>query len=219
MVINVALIEDDPEFLRRFIAVVESAPSLALAGAASTLADGLKLIDNRCADVYLVDLGLPDGNGIDLIRHAAQHHPTANTMVVTVFGDDDHVIRSIEAGATGYLLKDTLPEEMVSCIHDLHRGGSPVNPIIARRLLRRFRPATAEPSAPAPTRTDNPLSERETEILGMIAKGLSFTEIGDSLGISPHTVTAHVRKIYGKLAVRSRGEAVFEARQMGLIEG
>jgi DNA-binding NarL/FixJ family response regulator len=211
MVINVALIEDDRELLRRFATVIESAPILALAGTASTLHEGLLLVESRRADVYLVDLGLPDGSGIELIRRVAKDDPEANVMVVTVFGDDDHVIRSLEAGATGYLLKDALPGEIVDSIRALHEGGSPVNPVIARRLLRRFRPA---PSA----KVDNPLSERETEILGMIAKGFSFTEIGDMLGISSHTVTAHVRKIYGKLSVRSKGEAVFEARQMGLIE-
>lgn len=212
MPIRIALIEDDPEFLRRFADIVEAAPSLALAGTAGTLSAGLALVDSRCADVYLVDLGLPDGSGMDIIRHASRHYPEANIMVVTVFGDDNHVFSSIEAGATGYLLKDALPGEMVSCIQDIHEGGSPVNPVIARRLLRSFRPA---PSAPA--EVSNPLSERETEILTMIAKGLSFVEIGDTLGISSHTVTAHVRRIYGKLSVRSRGEAVFEAQQLGLI--
>jgi DNA-binding NarL/FixJ family response regulator len=213
MVIRVALVEDDPEFLRRFADIVETAPSLALAGTAGTAREGLALVESRCADVYLVDLGLPDGSGMEIIRRAARHHPEANMMVVTVFGDDNHVFSSIEAGATGYLLKDALPGEMVSCIEDIHAGGSPVNPVIARRLLRSFRPAPSAPAAPPA----NPLSERESEILTMIAKGLSFAEIGESLGISPHTVTAHVRKIYDKLSVRSRGEAVFEAQQLGLI--
>lgn len=213
MVIKVALIEDDPEFLHRFAGIIEAAPSLALAGSASTMAAGLALVQSRCADVYLVDLGLPDGSGMDIIRYGAEHHPEANMMVVTVFGDDNHVFSSLEAGATGYLLKDALPDEMVSCIEDLHAGGSPVNPVIARRLLRRFRP---EPPVAAGKAT-TPLSERETEILVMIAKGLSFTEIGDYLQISPHTVTSHVRKIYKKLSVHSRTEAVFEAQQLGLI--
>lgn len=213
MVIKVALIEDDPEFLRRFAGIIEAAPSLVLAGSASTAAEGLALVQRRCADVYLVDLGLPDGSGMDIIRYGAGHHPEANMMVVTVFGDDNHVFSSLEAGATGYLLKDALPDEMVSCIEDLHAGGSPVNPVIARRLLRRFRPAPPVATGKATT----PLSERETEILVMIAKGLSFTEIGDYLQISPHTVTSHVRKIYKKLSVHSRTEAVFEAQQLGLI--
>lgn len=213
MEIKVALIEDDPEFLHRFAGIIAAAPSLALAGSASTAAEGLALVRSRCADVYLVDLGLPDGSGMDIIRYGAEHHPEANMMVVTVFGDDNHVFSSLESGATGYLLKDALPDEMVSCIEDLHAGGSPVNPVIARRLLRRFRPAPPVAAGKATT----PLSERETEILVMIAKGLSFTEIGDYLKISSHTVTAHVRKIYKKLSVHSRGEAVFEAQQLGLI--
>ncbi len=207
--ISVAVVEDDPNFLKHFLAVVEASPQLMLAGSATTAREGMALIDRVAADVFMIDLGLPDENGIGLIHRIAEFRSKANVMVVTVFGDDEHLIRSIEAGATGYLLKDALPEEMVSCIRELHDGGSPMSPVIARRLLRRFRP-------PAPTQP-NPLSERETEILVLIAKGLSFAEVGETLDISPHTVVAHMRKIYGKLAVRSRGEAVFEAHQMGLI--
>lgn len=212
--IKVALVEDDPEFRRRFAEIIGAADGFALAGSAATAADGRALIERGEADVYLVDLGLPDGDGIALIRLIAEHRPEADAMVVTVFGDDDHVIRSIEAGATGYLLKDALPGEMVDCIRELRAGGSPMSPVIARRLLRRFREA-----APAPARQPADfLSDRETEILTLIAKGLNFAEIGESLSISPHTVTAHARKIYRKLSVHSRSEAAFEAHQLGLLK-
>lgn len=211
-VVRVALIEDDPEIQRRFVDIIDAAQSLVLAGVASTSREGHALAERDAADVYLVDLDLPDENGIGLIRYVAEHRPHADTMVVTVFGDDEHIVRSIEAGAAGYLLKDALPGEMVECIRELHAGGSPVSPVIARRLLRLFRDGAPRPAAPA-----NPLSEHEGEILTLVAKGLSFAEIGRSLGISPHTVTAHVRKIYRKLSVNSRGEAVYEAQQLGLL--
>ena len=211
--IKVAIVEDDPEFRCRFACIVDAASSLVLVGTAATAKEGYALIDRGEAEIYLVDLGLPDENGIGLIRYITEHQPEADAMVVTVFGDDYHVIRSIQAGAAGYLLKDALPGEMVDCIRELHDGGSPVSPVIARRLLRLFRTASPQPASAAET----PLSAREAETLTLVAKGMSFAEIGKSLAISPHTVRAHVRKIYEKLAVHSRGEAVFEARQMGLL--
>jgi DNA-binding NarL/FixJ family response regulator len=134
--------------------------------------------------------------------------------VVTVFGDDQHVIDAIEAGATGYILKDSPPGELTRCIRELRAGGAPISPSIARRLLTRMR-APADKPAPAGA---PPLTEREAEILRLIAKGLSFAEVGTALDISAHTVVAHVKKIYRKLSVHSRGEAVFEATQMGLLK-
>jgi len=141
-------------------------------------------------------------------------------LVVTMFGDDEHVLASIEAGATGYLLKDAMAERVAAGIHELRAGGSPISPSIARRVLARFRvgavPADRVEAA-AVAVAPSPLTERETEILRLTAKGLSFDTIGELIGISPHTVVAHVKKIYRKLAVHSRGEAVYEAGQMGLL--
>ena len=140
-------------------------------------------------------------------------------MVITVFGDEQHVIASIEAGATGYVLKDSLPEEFLALIAQLRAGGSPISPTIARQLLRRMQPApVATPTRPAPPADpDAALSARESEVLGLIAKGFNFAEIARLLSVSPHTITAHVKKIYQKLAVHSRGEAVYEASRMGLL--
>jgi DNA-binding NarL/FixJ family response regulator len=171
----------------------------------------------------LVDLGLPDMDGVDLIRHAAQRCPACDVLVVTMFADDAHVLASIEAGATGYLLKDAARDRITDSIHEVIAGGSPISPSIARRVLARFRIAPhAAPPGPAPAATPpppdpSPLSERETEILHLVAKGLSFDAVGELLGISSHTVVTHVKKIYRKLAVHSRAEAVYEAGQMGLL--
>jgi DNA-binding NarL/FixJ family response regulator len=183
----------------------------------------------------LIDLGLPDGTGIDLIRSVSQRKPDVDIMVVTVFGDEQHVVSSIEAGATGYILKDSTPADVISCIRLLRAGGSPVSPVVARSVLRAIRArmggagggtsgSSSSNTTPntSPARSSNaesnPLSARETEILQLLAKGMSFNEIGEILGISPHTVTAHIKKIYRKLAVHSRGEAVYEASQMGLLK-
>lgn len=216
----VIIVEDEPEFRRRFAQIVESEPSMRLAGVASTRREAQALLEKEHFDVLLIDLGLPDGNGIDLIKQVSQSRPEADIMVVTVFGDEQHVVSSIEAGATGYILKDSTPADVISCIRLLRAGGSPVSPVVARSVLRAIRNRmNAEPATRAPQPESNPLSTRETEILQLLAKGMSFNEIGEILGISPHTVTAHIKKIYRKLAVHSRGEAVYEATQMGLLRG
>jgi DNA-binding NarL/FixJ family response regulator len=220
---TVLIVEDEPEFRLRFKQIVESEPTLELVGVAASKREAQDLIDHSKFDVMLIDLGLPDGNGTDLIRQVSARRPDVDIMVVTVFGDEQHVVSAIEAGATGYILKDSTAADVVSCIRLLRAGGSPVSPVVARSVLRAIRNrmggigATARSGGPSPD--NNPLSARETEILQLLAKGMSFNEIGEILGISPHTVTAHIKKIYRKLAVHSRGEAVYEATQMGLLRG
>jgi DNA-binding NarL/FixJ family response regulator len=218
---TVIVVEDDPAFLARFCRIVAGAKDMSLLAAVGDLASARLAIRRQAPDVLLTDLGLPDGSGIELIRETARMHPATDIMVITVFGDEEHVLASIEAGATGYLLKDSLPEEFVSLIAQLRAGGSPISPVIARQLLKRFKPgvpAGATSTSSTPNAQPAPsLSARETEVLALIAKGFSFAEIARLLTLSPHTITAHVKKIYQKLAVHSRGEAVFEAGRMGLL--
>lgn len=217
---SVLIVEDIPEFQQRFAEAIRMDAGLCLLGVAGTGAEAMDCLAQQAPDVMLVDLGLPDMSGIELIRHVARHLPGTESLVVTMFGDDSNVLSSIEAGATGYLLKDSLPESIAACIHELRAGGSPISPSIARRVLTRYRGASpngnAAPAAVA-AGAEPLLTERETEILRQVAKGMSFAEIGDILTISQHTVVTHVKKIYRKLAVHSRGEAVFEANQMGLL--
>jgi DNA-binding NarL/FixJ family response regulator len=218
MRISVLIVEDEPEFMRRFSDAVLADPSLHLVAAVSTGLAAQAMLDTLRPDVMLVDLGLPDIDGVDVIRYAATRHPHCDALVVTMFGDDQHVLSSIEAGATGYLLKDAVAERIAASIHELHAGGSPISPGIARRVLARFRDAPPPaPGAGAQPAQGTPLTERETELLKLAAKGLSFDTIGQLMGISPHTVVAHVKKIYRKLAVHSRSEAVYEANQLGLL--
>ena len=216
MTISVLIVEDQPEFLRRFSAAVLSDPALTLLGAVDTGTAGLALLDAGSPQVMLIDLGLPDIDGIELIRHAARQHPNTDCLVVTMFGDDAHVLASIEAGATGYLLKDAMAVDVCAGIHQLHAGGSPITPSIARRILTRMHAEAETPGGEVKQATST-LSVREVDVLRLVAKGLSFVEAGDLLGISPHTIVAHVKKIYRKLAVHSRGEAVYKAKQMGLL--
>jgi DNA-binding NarL/FixJ family response regulator len=211
--ISVLIVEDEPEFLRVYCEAITREPDFRLSGAVSTLSAAMALVEQAVPDVLVVDLGLPDGNGADLIRRAVKRRPDCDALVLTVFGDDQHVIDAIEAGATGYLLKDSPVGELARCIRELRAGGAPISPSIARRLLARMRAPAEKPAAQV-----SPLTEREAEILRLVAKGLSFTEVGGALEISAHTVVAHVKKIYRKLSVHSRGEAVFEATQLGLLK-
>lgn len=210
---TVLLVEDDDATRARLALAVGSHPALALAGEAASLAAARALFGTAAPDVLLVDLGLPDGSGIDLIREVKRSGRPTEVMVITVFGDEQHVVAAIEAGATGYILKDGSSGYVAESILELVRGGAPISPAIARHLLRRFREASP---APAP---DTPgLTAREREVLGLLVKGFTFAEIGGLLTISAHTVTTHVKHIYEKLEVRSRSEAVYEAMQLGLIE-
>lgn len=222
MNLAVLIVEDEPEFLRRFSEAVLGDPGLRLLAAVSSGAAALAVLASCQPDMLLVDLGLPDMDGVNIIRQVHVRYPSCDILVVSMFGDDGHVMSSIEAGATGYLLKDASPQRIAQALHELAAGGSPISPSIARRILARFRDAPAAVATPAPTpaqapATPSPLSLRETDILRLVAKGLSFQEVGEHLGISSHTVVTHVKKIYRKLAVHSRGEAVYEAGQMGLL--
>lgn len=211
--IGVAIVEDEPEVRRRFEDAVRLHPRLSWQFSAANAAEAVALAGHRAADVYLVDLGLPDRDGRDLIRWLVRQQPHALAMVVTVFGDEDHVLTSLEAGATGYLLKDTPGTEIAQRIVELHEGGSPISPSVARSLIRRF----AQQPGDASGDEENPLSKRELEVLRLIEKGMTYDEVAQVLSISWHTVTAYLRRVYQKLQVSSRSEAVYEARQRGII--
>lgn len=228
LIVRVLVVEDNVELLQKFSEAIQSDPQLQLIGAVGTGKDGLDRLLTGSPDVVLVDLGLPDISGIEIIKCAFELQKNIDVLVVTMFSDDMHIISSLEAGATGYLLKDALTEKICHRIHEVRNGGSPISPSIARRVLSKFRPLldaavtlpqislqTMETHLPPSSEVD--LTEREVELLRLIAKGLSFNEVGETLQISPHTVVTHVKRIYRKLSVHSRGEAVFEATQLGLV--
>ena len=177
----------------------------------------------HAAQVYLVDLGLPDADGREFIRWVTENQPGASAMVVTVFGDDERIVSSFAAGAVGYLLKDASADEIALHIADLVGGGSPISPSVARRMLQHFRAPPASPARNAGPQTSEhqpvgqALSPREHEVLCLIEKGLTYEEIAQLLGLTWHTVTGYLRRVYRKLEVNTRGEAVFEARQRGLL--
>ena len=209
---RVQLVEDDAETRRRLAGALASAPGLEVTGTAANCAELRALMTGPPPDVLLVDLGLPDGNGTDLIREMRASSPATEIMVITVFGDERSVVSAIEAGARGYLLKDGTDEEIVRAVLDLLRGFSPISPAIARHLLRRMQGEASEDATSAPH-----LSPREREVLELLARGFRNAEIAGALGITAHTVSGYVRQLYRKLEVGSRGEAVFEAMNLGLL--
>lgn len=220
MPISVAIIEDQPVFLAHFVGIVTSDPGLQLVGTAVNGAEGRALIKEVDADIYLVDLGLPDFSGLALLPEIVQHRPDANAMVISIFDDDAHIIAAIEAGAMGYLLKDSDSRNVGEALREVHTGGSPLSPLIAKKVLNLLRGKTeSREKAELPTSPRKELlTERETEVLCQLATGLAFREIADALSISSHTVAQHVRNIYKKLAVRSRGKAVYEATKLGILQ-
>jgi DNA-binding NarL/FixJ family response regulator len=218
--ITVALVEDDAHTRERIVRVIEAEPTLTLGIAAATAGELLDWLAEHPAHVILVDLGLPDRSGLEVIARCDRMQPACSVMVLTMFGDEENMLRSFEAGARGYLLKDGTEEDLATHIRALHAGGSPMSPLIARQLLARWQ-GTQRPSAPrmpsAPQSTVEPLSPRETQVLDLIARGFTYSEIAGQLLVSVTTVQTHVRNIYGKLGVHSKTEAVFEARHVGLL--
>jgi DNA-binding NarL/FixJ family response regulator len=208
--VTVALVEDDDEARRRLVASIRRDASLRLIGEYRTGGDALAGAAAGAPDVFLVDLGLPDMPGLDVVKRIAARHPSCDILVVTVFGDEESIIGALEAGARGYLLKGALEHDIAEDIRHLRNGGSPLSPVIARQVLKRFVPAAAEAA------TGTLLTPRETEILNAIARGFSYAETAGLMRISVQTVHSHLKNIYKKLAVHSKTEAVFEAQRRRL---
>jgi DNA-binding NarL/FixJ family response regulator len=223
---HVLIVEDDPEMREYFASCIEGAEQLALVAKVGTFTGGLACLNtlSQPIDVLLTDIGLPDGSGLDLIRHARLHRSDCESLVISMFGDEENVIASIEAGALGYIYKDESAKNIALSILEMKAGGSPISPMIARRVLSKYvAPASAaRPMAPAASSPPAPepavkLSTREQEVLDLISRGFSYAEIGRIQGISVHTVQTHIKKLYAKLVVHSKSEAVYEATRMGLI--
>lgn len=208
---NALLIDDLPDAL----AIVQAAVQAAFAGVRCTQARGareaLQLIDAQPFDLALVDLALGDGHGRDVIARLAQRQPGCAIVVSTIHDDDENLFQALQAGAQGYLLKDHPIPWLASQLQGIAQGQPPLSPAIARRLLLHFQ------AAPRPPAEREELSAREREVLGLLAQGMRIADIGQTLGISRHTVGDHVKNIYRKLNISSRAEAALQARGMGLV--
>lgn len=217
--ISVLVVEDDALTRRSLCLAIESEPTLRLAAEFDSVATTLAWLETESADLLLTDLGLPDGSGIEIIRACVQRYPDCDIMVITMSSDEDNILASIEAGAGGYVLKDAGRVDIVRALLDLHAGGSPISPLIARKVLERMRDSKTTVSADkaAEEMPASILTKREAAILNLIARGDSYGEVARLLSVSVGTVQTHVKNIYGKLSVHSRGQAVFEAQRRGLL--
>ena len=238
--LRVGVVEDDEASRDSLAALLAQQPDLELVLCASGRGEALALLPTQPLDVLLVDLGLPDGSGLDVIRAARRQWPDCGVLVSTVFGDESHVLRSIEAGAMGYLLKDSDAGELVEQIRSLHAGGSPISPMVARKILARAAAQLAPDSGPMAldgppsTPVDAPdaaideaiaqqshavaLSTREQQVLRLVSKGFTADETAQALNVSRSTVLTFVRRIYAKLQVGTRAEAIHEAHRQGLLD-
>jgi DNA-binding NarL/FixJ family response regulator len=223
---RVLIVDDLPAALAMVRAAVLEAFAGAVCSEADSVASALELLAQARFDLALVDLGLPDGDGVDLIARVALAQPGCLIVVATIYDDDAHLFRALQAGAQGYLLKDQPRDWLARQLRGLAQGQPPLSPAIARRLLRHFRGTSSGGERPVaasdtdasaePARGDE-LTGREREVLSLLAQGARSADIALTLGISRHTVGDHVKNIYRKLEIGSRAEAALRARRLGLI--
>jgi len=212
---KVLIVEDDENTRVKLGDAINNSRRYNLVGSHSTIKQAEIGIQNSRPDVVLVDLGLPDGSGVDLIRGVTQDFDDIRILVISVFGDERHVVDAIEAGARGYLLKDGDENQITEAIDQLMDGGAPITPSVAVYLLKRFHQDEKEPMAEM---TGPVLTKREQEVLQLIAKGLTYSEVSDLLNVSINTLRVHMKNLFRKLAVHSRSEAVFEAVEKGILK-
>lgn len=211
--LTLAIVEDEPQTRAALAGRLSAVEGYRVLWQADRLAQARSALRAQVPDVLIVDLGLPDGSGLDLIADARGLTPVPAIMVLTVFGDEQKLIRAIEQGARGYLLKDEPAIGLVDAIEQLRAGGAPISPAIARHLVARMlKPPVATPAA-----STSPLTPREIEVLRLAAKGYNHAEVARLLDLSAHTVASYTRRIYEKLEVNSRTEAVYEAARLGLL--
>ncbi|RKH71845.1 DNA-binding response regulator [Corallococcus interemptor] len=232
--IRVFVVEDQTKILKNQLRLFEGHPDIDIVGTALSGEAALVEVEREQPDVLLLDLGLPRMSGIDVTREVKARFPKVEILIFTIFDEEDKVLEAVKAGASGYLLKGATVDKIVEAIKEVRAGGTVIQPNLARRLLRHFRvepdtaPVPTEPlpvteSAPASDEASahepllKPLSDREREILQLIAKGVSNSEAARLLSLSKATIRTHLEHIYRKLEVTNRVEAVTEGIRKGLI--
>ena len=217
MPIRVAIVEDSREVKEGLAWLIRNSPDFECVAVCGSGEEALATLPNLKPDVVLMDIGLPGMSGIACIGPLKKFCPDVQIAMLTVFEDEEQIFRSLSAGATGYLLKSTTPAKIIEGLQDLHAGGSPISSQIARKLLTAFvdRPESPRSGSPKPHEAlDNPsrasLTGRERQILELLAKGHRYKEVADELEISIHTVRTFIRRMYEKLHVHSRTEALLK---------
>lgn len=208
MPISVSLIEDDAEFRQTIEDVIRGAPDLRCVSSHFNGEDALRRLETAQPEVVLVDIKMPHLSGIECVRQLRRQIPALLPIMLTLYADDELIFGSLQAGAVGYLLKRSTPDEIRNAIREVHAGGSPMTPEIARRVALHFH----QPQAASPGGANHGLTPREDEILRLIAQGRQTKEIARGLDIAVSTVSNHLRSIYAKLEVTSRVAAVAKMR-------
>jgi NarL family two-component system response regulator LiaR len=210
--IRVLIADDHPIIRDSLRTLISTEPDLELVGEAVDGEEAVRKTDDLKPDVILMDLVMPVKDGLQAISEIKRTHPEVSILVLTSFSDEDKVFPAIRAGALGYILKDSSPQQLLKAIHDVYRGEASLHPSIALQLIREInRPSDLPP-------VDNPLSERELEVLKLVAQGLTNQEIATRLVRSEWTVRTHVRNILGKLHLANRTQAALFALREGLAD-
>jgi len=202
MPISVSIVEDSDKFRETLARVLNRAEGFRCISHYPNAEDALKALPQDKPEVVLMDINLPGMNGVECVRQLKQVLPGAQVMMLTVYEDTENIFNALAAGATGYMLKRTSRDELLEAIREVHRGGSPMTTHIARKVVQSFLR-----TAPAASPTES-LSPREQEVLDCLAQGFLYKEIAEKLSISYETVHTYIRRIYEKLQVRTRTEAV-----------
>ncbi len=204
--ISVAIIEDDNEIRKMLSLIIDGSPGYNCKQVYADCESSFGDIVNNPTDVVLMDIDLPDMNGIEGVAHLKEKLLETDFIMLTIKDDDESVFDSLCAGASGYLLKDIPPAQLLHSIKEVYEGGSPMSPSIARRIINSFRPTS-----------NYTLTKRELEILDQLCNGENYNAIAELLHVSGHTVRTHIKNIYKKLHVNSRGEAVKKALRNRLV--
>ncbi|TDP73226.1 response regulator [Roseateles toxinivorans] len=214
---NILLLEDLPEIRAWLKALIKQVFPASEIIECARIHDALQLVAAQKFSLALLDLGLPDGSGVDVVAALRDAQPDVQSVIVTIHDDDEHLFPALQAGAFGYLLKEQSRELLVEQLQRMSQGEPPLSPSIARKVIAYFTGQQRRPQASNTLVHEVSLTDRETEVLLRVAKGYTLPEIGVQLGLSRHTIADYVKQIYRKLNVSSRAEAALEAQRLGLF--
>ncbi|MBI5213458.1 MAG: response regulator transcription factor [Nitrospirae bacterium] len=206
---RIAIVEDNRLLLENLKLLLSGEANIEVVGDFISAEEALLRLKETAPEIILADIGLPGMSGIELIKKAKGEMPDVEIMAHTIFEDKENVFSAIKAGASGYILKGSSPREIIEALHNLYKGGAPMSPKIARKVIMEFQDEGIG--------EQYILSHREKEIVKLVEKGLSYKEISKKLNISPHTVHTHIKNIYEKLQAKNRQEALIKARKKGII--
>lgn len=215
---RIFLVEDDIDTNRHLASLMRASKTIEFMGTATTHHNAMCFLQDNDIDCLVTDICLPDGSGLDLIKWCKDNRPQMHSLVISVLGDEKTLLNAISVGADGYLLKDMDERRLCSALDDIMNGGAPISAFMAKHILKSV-PQESDASEKSTIEIDLPqLTAKETNVLNVIARGYSYKEAAQHLNISPNTVPNHIKNIYRKLQVHSRGEAVYEAMRLGIID-